>query len=92
MYNHITTNFYAFAPDTNLIKLNKANNSIKFKQIVYTITSIEEVFNGYEYLTIYKAEATRSGAHKVIKHTLEVSIDDFGNYSIVRSIFHRNIN
>ena len=91
MYQHITTHFYAFAPDTNLIKCNKANNSIKFKQIVYTITSVNEVFNGYEYLTIYKAEAIRTGTHKAIKHTLEVSIDDFGNYSIVRSIYHKDI-
>lgn len=91
MYKHITTNFYAFAPGTSLIKFNKVNNTIKFKQINYTVASVKEVFNGYEYLTIYKAEAIRGGGHKVIKHTLEVSIDDFGNYSIVRSIYHRDI-
>lgn len=91
MYQHITTNHYAFAPDTNLIRFNKANNSIKFRQIVYTITSVNEIFNGYEYLTIYNAEAVRDGLHKRLKHTLEVTIDDFGNYSIVRSIYHKDI-
>lgn len=91
MYKHITTNFYAFAPGTNLIKFNKANNTIKFKQINYAVSSVKEVFNGYEYLTIYKAEAVRSSTHKVIKHILEVSVDDFGNYSVMRSIYHRDI-
>ena len=92
MYKHLTTHHYTFTSDNPLVKLNTTNNTIKFKQIVYTITSVQEVFNGYDYLMIYEAEAIRSGASTVRKYKLTLTEwEDLDDWEVVRSIYYRDI-
>lgn len=86
-YEYLSSDCYVLDSNSRVFKINKELNCIKFRQIVYTITSIEEVFNGYDYLTIYKAEALRDSAHNERFYELEISEDDTNTVVINRTIY-----
>ena len=90
-YKYLTSNIYYFDANSRLIRINHIADTIKFKQINYTIASVTEEFNGYSYLTVYKGEAIRQSGTKIKKYKIEVIEDEDGNKTVSRSIYYRNI-
>lgn len=90
-YKYLTSNIYYFNANSRLIRINHIADTIKFKQINYTITSVTEEFTGYTYLTVYKGEAIRQGRDTMKKYKIEVIEDEDKNRTVSRSIYYRYI-
>ena len=86
-YEFIHMKFDYTSMDDNKVVINEANNSIKYKQHVYTITYVNELTKDGHVFNIIEAECIRTGAKVKIKKRISLCIDDMGNCSIAISTY-----